>query len=1537
MMFSRIISISVYTLSALFAGTAALAKEYKGQSSGSNNTTSVTSAVIPNPQCNNPTSQATLEINNVRALYLNGGDMFWDVLGSRLPRYEIPKTTEPGQIPKNAIFAASIWIGGRERVPSGSPNLVVQAQTYRQGIQTYWPGPLDAAKGLLNEAMITRNQCSGWDHHWTVTRREVLDFINNYPYSSIEEISDNIRYWPARGNENADDRPGYGGIGVPSQNLARFYDVNNDNLYDPLDGDYPLLPGTYSDTGRYAFASNGCSRCADIELNPGGGADQVVWWVANDVGATKRYRVPNPASALTPIGLEIQYEAFGYSASDPTNDMTFLRQLIINKGNLIIDSCYFGQWTDPDLGNYNDDYIGCDVRRGLAICYNGDDFDEGAQGYGYNPPSVAVDFFYGPFADANDGIDNNKNGEIDEECEAIIMSNFMYFNNTGTGIPDFSTDPDSPLEYYGFLRSIWKNGNPLRHDFDGGFSVDPQFTITKCAFPSRSDPLGSCCGFTGAPCGSAAQSWDEASAGRPPGDRRFLISAGPFTLTPGMVNEVTIGIVWAKATSGGSRGSFGLLLKADDLAQRRFDDCFSRLVGPFIPNLEIAELDGELVFNIIPDTISRNPLMTTETYTEKSRFIDGQLNTDGSFADPFYRFQGYKVYQLANDKVTAGQLNNPDLARLLEFDVNGDGSNDITGVMDKIDNVTEIRNLEFNEDLGQEIPVIKVRGNNTGIFRSFKVRKDMFNPERPSLTNFKKYYYLVLPYAYNSWDENPEPYLQGNIEYKVFTATPHKSNPEIFGTRLNTAFGESVSVKQLSGIGTGGNSLNVIESIANSIATQGAVSPLIYEENRSPINIKIYNPKAVQNGDFRLRLSSRLVAKVPAGASVNPNTFFQPGDVLTALNNTTVPRRVLSSPTFIGQNLVVRRNLSLPEGPGVAVVNRVVSSNAGTFVLDVDLVNECDSGTFVYHYDAIDPGRNHFVASTDTGLTFTSNRDSNIQFVTTTWVKYDFWKLTEVNTNQVFYSEQPISENTEQLIPRYGISVRLNKGRTPGVLNFKELEEQNKVSNGFIGGTLQYDDQDKAGIGFVSNAEYQWIRRDNGFNNEYFQYSIDLNRSLTNYIRGSWAPYICAKVAGSGPPSPTNDNSAANDGGPGYKRTGNAQLWYTAPNAAWQSLRQLARTQNVDIVITADKSKWTRCVVLQNDTVRANGQIDVLSPMFSMIKRRNKFSVDKDGNPDNSKSNFIDPSGYQYDSKGMGWFPGYAIDLNRGIRLNMMFSESELADPVNGNNLKFEPLPSLIDRSGGKSFIYVCNTAYDEGKKIEETFDRLWYKRVLAPNPRPISNNNIFGDSVYNFLYNTVMWTGVPSGILAFTSVPSIRPLLGSDVKISLRINRDFEGYAIEDGRRVCKAPEYEFNTSGVNTERFVTEKAKSALDLIRVVPNPYYAYSVYENSQVDNRVKITNLPTKCVVTIYTLNGTLVRQFKIDQTNVQRYVTVSNGRQVQRDDGFNEVTWQDWDLKNQLGFPIASGVYIIHIDAYNLGQKVVKWFGSMRPTDLDSF
>ncbi|MFM7766788.1 MAG: hypothetical protein ACKO9S_02895, partial [Bacteroidota bacterium] len=144
-------------------------------------------------------------------------------------------------------------------------------------------------------------------------------------------------------------------------------------------------------------------------------------------------------------------------------------------------------------------------------------------------------------------------------------------------------------------------------------------------------------------------------------------------------------------------------------------------------------------------------------------------------------------------------------------------------------------------------------------------------------------------------------------------------------------------------------------------------------------------------------------------------------------------------------------------------------------------------------------------------------------------------------------------------------------------------------------------------------------------------------------------------------------------------------------------------------------------------------------------------------------------------------------------------------------------------------------------------------------------------------------------------------------------------------------APMYTFSTDDLANSTNNAEVATSALDLINVVPNPYYAFSAYEVNQLDNRIKIVNLPAKCTVSIFTVGGTLVRKYNRDVP------TDNSDGQVYSTSIPNRETSLDWDLKNFKGIPVASGVYLIHVDAPGLGTKTLKWFGMTRPLDLDTF
>ncbi len=117
-----------------------------------------------------------------------------------------------------------------------------------------------------------------------------------------------------------------------------------------------------------------------------------------------------------------------------------------------------------------------------------------------------------------------------------------------------------------------------------------------------------------------------------------------------------------------------------------------------------------------------------------------------------------------------------------------------------------------------------------------------------------------------------------------------------------------------------------------------------------------------------------------------------------------------------------------------------------------------------------------------------------------------------------------------------------------------------------------------------------------------------------------------------------------------------------------------------------------------------------------------------------------------------------------------------------------------------------------------------------------------------------------------------------------------------------------------LSTEYNVAEKHQTDLDEINIVPNPYYAYSAYENNALDTRVKITNLPVNCKIIIFDVSGVKVREFTKASAN----------------------TTLEWDLKNFAGVPVSGGIYYMHVKS-DEGERILKWFCVQRVPDLNTF
>ncbi|MBN2091031.1 hypothetical protein JW964_15565 [candidate division KSB1 bacterium] len=123
------------------------------------------------------------------------------------------------------------------------------------------------------------------------------------------------------------------------------------------------------------------------------------------------------------------------------------------------------------------------------------------------------------------------------------------------------------------------------------------------------------------------------------------------------------------------------------------------------------------------------------------------------------------------------------------------------------------------------------------------------------------------------------------------------------------------------------------------------------------------------------------------------------------------------------------------------------------------------------------------------------------------------------------------------------------------------------------------------------------------------------------------------------------------------------------------------------------------------------------------------------------------------------------------------------------------------------------------------------------------------------------------------------------------------------------------FTTTGA---RYDQEQAKSDLDNIDVVPNPYIVGASWETrspfkfGRGEHRIYFINLPERCTIRIYTVRGYLV-------DTIEHYGNSGSAL------GLTTTGAATWDLVSKDGQDIAYGVYLYHIEAPEVGEKTGKF------------
>ncbi len=217
------------------------------------------------------------------------------------------------------------------------------------------------------------------------------------------------------------------------------------------------------------------------------------------------------------LGVEIHalYYAYNQPEDSALNQTVFGDYTIINRSSEPYSDVFTAFFLDYDLGYYFDDYIGCDTLLHSGFAYNANPVDGsgGAGTYDQHPPAQSF------------------------TCLNYEMTGFIHFNNAWQSP---MTDPYASSEYYNYMKCMWRDSTLLTSGGNGYGGTVP----VKYIFPG--DP-------------SNPAEWSEAAENITPGDRRGLVSSGPYEFAASDTLNFTFALVFARDYEGDNLSSVALL------------------------------------------------------------------------------------------------------------------------------------------------------------------------------------------------------------------------------------------------------------------------------------------------------------------------------------------------------------------------------------------------------------------------------------------------------------------------------------------------------------------------------------------------------------------------------------------------------------------------------------------------------------------------------------------------------------------------------------------------------------------------------------------------------------------------------------------------------------------------------------------------------------------------------------------------------------------------------------------------------------------
>ncbi|MEM8558059.1 MAG: T9SS type A sorting domain-containing protein [Bacteroidota bacterium] len=354
----------------------------------------------------------------------------------------------------------------------------------------------------------------------------------------------------------------------PTDLGAPFEDDDGDGVYEPENGELPSVYG-----------------------------HQTAFWVMNDRGNVHRW------SGAEPLGLTARVTAFSFRVGNPAFTFgTFYRYEFENPNGYTIENTRFGFFTDGDLGDFTDDYVGSDSTRGLAFIYNSDAVDGNEDdefgSYGLEPPALGVDILSGAAGALYYEDEVSVRGVPTSGAHAYDYLNFRFPDGTPLSTGGLGYNPDDPIA----APTTWQwPGAPEERAFWSEFDLDGRGTANSAL------------------------------------DRRFVTVAEPFELGPGGRHTVDLALIWAQGSS--------FLDSVADL--RRFSD---RVQAAY--DADNLLVPGDIPSNLLTLEVFPNPATTTMT-------ISYVLPQTGETSLAVYDVLGREVARFANGVQAAGTYRIP--------------------------------------------------------------------------------------------------------------------------------------------------------------------------------------------------------------------------------------------------------------------------------------------------------------------------------------------------------------------------------------------------------------------------------------------------------------------------------------------------------------------------------------------------------------------------------------------------------------------------------------------------------------------------------------------------------------------------------------------------------------------------------------------------------------------------------------------------------------------------------------------------------------